>query len=102
MGYELMYARKPYIPLDLVLQEKNDDIQHKFKHGDLVLVKNFNRSEHDHSTKFIQKWKGPFRVKDDKHKVTVGLETLDGKNYDNVHSRYIIRYKKLENEIDNT
>ena len=133
--YELMYARKPYIPLDLVLQgkredidineytkrwkdyyerskqleeklnnklNKNDDIQHKFKHGDLVLVKNFNRSEHDHSTKFIQKWKGPFRVKDDKHKVTVGLETLDGKNYDNVHSRYIIRYKKLENEIDNT
>lgn len=81
---------------------KNDDIQHKFKNGDLVLVKNFNRSEHDHSTKFIQKWKGPFRVKNDKHKVTVGLETLDGKNYDNVHSRYIIRYKKLENEIDNT
>lgn len=68
--------------------------------GDLVLVKNFARSKEDRSTKFQQRYNGPYIVGVSDNKASPLLLHLDGTVFDNVNVKHLKKYVKNDFEVD--
>ena len=71
-------------------------VDNDFAVGDLVLVKNFVRSNEDKSTKFQNRFIGPFRIGDNSNKASPLLVNLDGSAYDTVSVKNLKKYVSSE------
>jgi len=85
----------------LNLAEKMEKpFQHGFNVGDLVLVRNFVRSNEDKSTKFQNRFNGPFRIGDIANKAAPLVLNLDGTVFDNVNVKHLKKYHESEFPVD--
>ena len=86
--------------LELIAKKMEKNFINVYKEGDLVLVKNQTKIQEDKSTKFQDRFLGPFRIGIVNNAAAPQVLNLDGTFYDNISVRNLKKYNPSEFDFD--